>query len=133
VVLYVLLDLKRAGLGVRELVDRLEQAVMTVLSEYGVHAEGRPKAPGVYVNRQKIAALGLRIRRGCSYHGLSVNVDMNLAPFQQINPCGDPGLETIDMKRLGIHVPWDQVASRLGTSLASQLGYSRLRTLDRRN
>lgn len=91
-VVYLMLDLKRLGIGVRELVERIEAAVIAVLAGYGIHAAGRREAPGVYVDGAKIAALGLRVRRGCSYHGLSFNVDADLAAFRGINPCGYAGL-----------------------------------------
>ncbi len=93
IVVYVLIDLRRRGLGVRQLVSLLEQAAIDLLTGYGITAYTRRDAPGVYVQGKKIAALGLRVRHGCSYHGLSLNVAMNLAPFQRINPCGYPGLE----------------------------------------
>jgi lipoyl(octanoyl) transferase len=91
-VVYLLYDLRRCGQGVRWLVDALEETVVDLLAGYGVVAESRRDAPGVYVQGAKIASLGLRVRRGCSYHGLSLNVDMDLAPFQCINPCGFEGL-----------------------------------------
>ncbi len=89
---YPLLDLRRAGLGVKRLVNLLEQCVIDLLDTYGITAARRPSAPGVYVADAKIASLGLRIRNGCSYHGLALNVAMNLEPFRRINPCGYPGL-----------------------------------------
>lgn len=91
-VLYVLIDLKRANLGVRALVRAMEQAVITLLAEFGIHAQARSDAPGVYVDGAKIASLGLKIRRQKSYHGLALNVNMNLTPFQMINPCGLKGM-----------------------------------------
>ncbi len=91
-VLYILMDLRRRGLGVRDLVDMMEAALISVLDGFGIAANSRRDAPGVYVAEEKIAQLGLRVRRGCSYHGLSLNVDMDLEPFQRINPCGFPGL-----------------------------------------
>jgi len=93
IVVYVLIDLRRRGLGVRQLVDLLETAIGDLLTGYGIAAHTRRDAPGVYVQGKKIAALGLRVRHGCSYHGLSLNVAMDLAPFQRINPCGYAGLE----------------------------------------
>jgi lipoyl(octanoyl) transferase len=102
VVIYVLVDLKRRGYGVKELVARMEQAVIDLLAESGVRAERRAGAPGVYVGDAKIAALGLRIRQGRSYHGLALNVDMNLAPFALINPCGYPGMAVTQTRDLGI-------------------------------
>lgn len=102
VVIYLLLDMRRRGLSVRPLVRRMEQAVIDLLAESAVAAQGRVDAPGVYVNGAKIAALGLRIRNGCCYHGLALNVDMDLSPFHAINPCGYPGLEVTQMRDLGI-------------------------------
>jgi lipoyl(octanoyl) transferase len=102
VVIYVLLDLKRRGYGVKELVNRLEQAVIDLLAERSVFADRRAGAPGVYVDGAKIAALGLRVRRGCTYHGLAFNVDMDLAPFAAIDPCGYPGMAVTQTRDLGI-------------------------------
>jgi lipoyl(octanoyl) transferase len=101
-VVYTLLDLKRRQLGVQSLVNRLEQAVIDLLAEHSISAERRDKAPGVYVDGRKIAALGLRVRRGCSFHGLSLNVNMDLSPFERINPCGYEGLEVTQLADLGI-------------------------------
>ena len=98
-VLYLLLDLRRRHCGVRDLVDLIEHSVVRLLAEYGIEAQPRRDAPGVYVGAQKIASLGLRVRRGCSYHGLALNVDMDLEPFQRINPCGYAGLEVTSMAR----------------------------------
>lgn len=121
VVAYVLLDLKRRGYGVRELVQRLEQAVIDLLGEYGVTTQRRAKAPGVYVTDKKIAALGLRIKQGCSYHGLALNVDMDLAPFQSINPCGYEGLEVTQLRDLGVVESPEIVAQRLAKLLTTLL------------
>jgi lipoyl(octanoyl) transferase len=98
-VLYLLVDLRRRGLAVRALVDIIEQGVVALLAGYGIAASGRPGAPGVYVDGEKIASLGLRVRRGCSYHGLALNVDMDLEPFSRINPCGHAGLAVTSMAR----------------------------------
>jgi lipoyl(octanoyl) transferase len=100
VVAYVLLDLKRRGLMVRELVARLEQATIDLLAQHGIEARRLSGAPGVYVGGSKIAALGLRIRNGCCYHGLALNVDMDLSPFSAINPCGYEGMEVTQMRDL---------------------------------
>ncbi len=102
VVLYLLLDLRRRGLSVRPLVRIMEQAVIDVLAAYGVPAAGRNEAPGVYVNGAKIAALGLRIRNHCCYHGIALNVDMDLSPFHAIDPCGYPGLAVTQARDLGM-------------------------------
>ena len=99
-VVYVLLDVRRAGLTVRGLVSAIERAVISVLAGYGIEAVADPKAPGVYVAGRKIAALGLKVSRGRSYHGLSLNVDMDLEPFARINPCGYPDLEVTSMAQL---------------------------------
>jgi lipoyl(octanoyl) transferase len=102
IVLYALLDMRRGGLTVRPLVRKMEQAVIDLLAAYGVAAEGRIAAPGVYVNGAKIAALGLRIRNGCCYHGLAFNADMDLSPFHAIDPCGYPGLAVTQARDLGV-------------------------------
>jgi len=102
VVLYLLLDLRRRGLSVRPLVRIMEQAVIDVLAAYGVPAAGRNEAPGVYVNGAKIAALGLRIRNHCCYHGIAFNIDMDLAPFHAIDPCGYSGLAVTQARDLGV-------------------------------
>lgn len=99
-VLYTLIDLKRRGMTVRDLVTALEETVITLLAQYGITATADPKAPGVYVSGRKIASLGLKVSRGCSYHGLAFNVDLDLAPFLQINPCGFPGLEVTSLAQL---------------------------------
>jgi len=112
-VAYLLLDLRRRGLGIRPLVRLMEQAVINLLAGYGIAAHGRAQAPGVYVGEAKIAALGLRIRNGCCYHGLALNVDVDLAPFQAINPCGYPGLEVTRTRDLGITDPKARIGDRL--------------------
>jgi lipoyl(octanoyl) transferase len=99
-VVYPLLDLRRRNLGIKHLVQLLEECVIELLAGYAIRARRRPGAPGVYVDGAKIAALGLRVRRGCSYHGLSLNVDMDLAPFGRINPCGYPGLSVTQLAAL---------------------------------
>ncbi|MHB1101082.1 MAG: lipoyl(octanoyl) transferase LipB [Burkholderiales bacterium] len=101
-VLYLLLDLKRRNTGVRALVTTMENSVVRLLENHGVQAESRRDAPGVYAGSAKIASLGLRVRRGCCYHGLSLNVDMDLSPFSMIDPCGYRGLEVTRTKDLGI-------------------------------
>jgi len=116
-VAYLLLDLKRRGYGVRELVSRMEQAIIDLLADYGIEGTRRAKAPGVYVANQKIAALGLRIKHGMSYHGLALNVDMDLAPFSHINPCGYEGLEVTQLKTLGVTENVDRVMEKLGHQL----------------
>jgi len=113
VVLYTLLDLNRLGLGVRALVRMLEQTVIDLLGRYGVDAEGRVDAPGVYVDDAKIAALGLRIRHGRCYHGLALNVDMDLSPFGLIDPCGYRGLQVTQLRDLGVQASIETVADDL--------------------
>jgi len=121
VVAYLLIDLKRRGYGVRELVSRMERAVIEVLADYGVMAEARKDAPGVYVDGKKIAALGLRIKHGCSYHGLALNVDMDLAPFAAINPCGYPGLEVTQTRDLNIADGLEALGAKLLQALQRNL------------
>ena len=113
IVTYVLLDLRRRNLGVKNLVHNLEQAVLDLLKHYGLAGERRPNAPGVYINGEKVAALGLRVRRGCSFHGLSLNVDMDLEPFTRINPCGYQGLKTTQLKDLLENIHITQVTTDL--------------------
>lgn len=99
-VIYLMLNIKRRKLGVRHLVTAMEEAVVGLLAKYGVKAYPKPDAPGVYVDEKKVCSLGLRIRNGCSFHGLALNVNMDLSPFQRINPCGYAGMEMIDTARL---------------------------------
>ncbi len=122
-VVYPLLDLRRLKLGVRELVVALEQAVIRTLAEYDIEAHGRRDAPGVYVGQRKIASLGLRIRRGSSYHGLAFNVGMDLEPFQRINPCGFQGLEVTQVSELGGPSDIEAVATVMKRHLPDVLGY----------
>lgn len=117
IVAYLLLDLRRWKLNVRELVNRMEQAVVDVLGEYGVAAQGRVDAPGVYVGDAKIASLGLKIRHGCCYHGLALNVDMNLTPFSHINPCGYQGLRVTQCVELGITAGISELQAQLAQNL----------------
>ena len=122
-VVYLLLDLRRRGLGVRALVDLIEEVLVALLADYGIEAAADPKAPGVYVAGRKIASLGLRVRRGCSYHGLALNVDMDLEPFSRINPCGHQGLEVTSMAELLApgHVAMDGVGEQLLAALHHRL------------
>ena len=117
VVAYLLLDMKRRGLAVRSLVRRMETAVINLLADFGISAEGSVEAPGVYVSGAKIAALGLRVTRGCCYHGIALNVDMDLSPFHAIDPCGYPGLEVTQLKDLGVDEDVSKVAGRLADLL----------------
>ena len=122
-VIYLLVDIKRRGMGVRNLVSLIEDAIVQLLSEYQIDAAANPEAPGVYVGSEKIASLGLRVRRGCTYHGLSLNVDMDLEPFRRINPCGFAGLQVTSMaKCLATARPdIDEVGRRLQAILATAL------------
>ncbi|AXQ30283.1 lipoyl(octanoyl) transferase LipB [Solimonas sp. K1W22B-7] len=117
IVVYLLVDLRRLGYSIRSLVTRIEQSLVATLAVYGIAANADPQAPGVYVDGAKIASLGLRVRQGCSYHGLSLNVDMDLAPFSRINPCGYQGLCMTQVRELG--GPADLAA--VGTELERQL------------
>ena len=123
-VVYLLLDIKRRHLGVRALVSHMEQAIINVLASYDLVATGERKAPGVYVEGRKIAALGLRVRNGRTYHGLSLNVDMDLTPFSRINPCGYAGLEVTQTTELGIPSTPTQLSAQLLTALWHELGYN---------
>ncbi len=123
-VAYLMLNLRRQGLGVRELVTAMERALVDVLAGYGIEAAPKADAPGVYVNGEKIASLGLRVRHGCSFHGLALNVDMDMSPFQRINPCGYAGLKMVQLKDLLKATPTlDEVAQRLERALRERLGY----------
>lgn len=117
IVAYLLLDMRRWKISVRELVRLMEQAVIDLLGEYGVAATGRADAPGVYVNDAKVASLGLKISNGCCYHGLALNVDMDLAPFANINPCGHAGLRVTQCCELGITAPINELQAELAQNL----------------
>ena len=123
VVIYCLLDVRRLGLSVRGLVTALEQSVIEMLATHNVTAYARSNAPGVYVEDAKVASLGLRIRQGRSYHGLSLNVDMDLEPFCRINPCGYPGLRVTQLRDLGVALTPDAAAQALLPHLGHHLGY----------
>lgn len=118
---YFLLDLRRWGLGIRSLVTLIETAVINVLASYGIHANARSDAPGVYVNGAKIASLGLRIRRGCSYHGLSFNINMDLKPFECINPCGMKNLAITQLYDFESKISMPVVIEQLQAILIQQL------------
>lgn len=121
IVAYTLIDLRRARIGVREMVSRLEQSVIAVLAQHGIAARARADAPGVYVGNSKIASLGLRVRRGSCYHGVSFNIDMDLTPFGYINPCGHAGMAVTDLSSLGGRVDMAQAKQQFTAALASQL------------
>ncbi|SDW76449.1 lipoyl(octanoyl) transferase [Pseudomonas kuykendallii] len=125
-VAYLMLDLRRLGLGVRELVTAMEQSLVELLAGYAVDAAPKADAPGVYVAGDKVASLGLRVSRGCSFHGLALNVDMDMSPFGRINPCGYAGLKMVQLRDLLETPPTlDEVAQRLERILRQRLGYVR--------
>lgn len=124
-VIYLLLNLHRRKLGVRKLVSIIEASIIKLLASYQITARNDPQAPGVYVGKKKIAALGLRVSRGCTTHGLSLNVDMDLQPFTRINPCGYENLEIIQCKDLGISSTLSQLADELVDILQQQLLFSK--------
>lgn len=120
-VIYLMFDLKRHGWGVRRLVTAIEKAIIQLLASYGINAAARADAPGVYVDNAKIAALGLRVRRGCSFHGLALNVDMDLTPFTDINPCGYAGMTVTQLIDHGISESMDSIADKLISTLREEL------------
>ena len=121
-VVYPLINVRRARLGIRELVIALENAIIAYCAEHHIQAVGRRDAPGIYVDGKKLASIGLRIRRGCSYHGLALNVGMSLEPFQRINPCGFAGLQVTDLQTLGLDADVSDVARALAPYLLEALG-----------
>jgi len=122
-VIYLLVSLREAELGIRRLVGLMEQSIIGLLDAYGIVAESRADAPGVYVDGRKIASLGLRVRRGCTYHGLALNVSNDLEPFRRINPCGYAGLEVTSTRLLGIADSRETLATELVERLSGLLGY----------
>ena len=112
-VMYLLLDIRRAGIGIRALVSLIEESVIGFLQEQGIRAQSRADAPGVYVDGKKIASLGLRVRGGCTYHGVALNVDMNLEPFSRINPCGLVGMQMTQLRDLGVALDADAAGAAL--------------------
>lgn len=132
VVIYTLIDIRRRGLFVKDTVCRLEQALINTLEGFGINgAQRKTNAPGVYVPDPdlgpdgpvaKIAAIGLKVTRGCTYHGIALNVHMDLEPFTRINPCGYAGMRTVDMATMGVRESWQAVADRLCDSIESQMG-----------
>ena len=127
IVLYPLLDLKRLGIGVRDYVCRIEQAIIDTLGEWNIGARRKEGAPGVYVNGAKVAALGIRVRRGCTFHGLAFNIAMDLEPFRRINPCGYAGLEVVSMSDLGGPGGMEAVKPVLLAEIARQFGLAPVR------
>ncbi|MDH0749123.1 lipoyl(octanoyl) transferase LipB [Pseudomonas sp. GD03842] len=128
-VAYLLLDVRRLGFGVRELVTRIEHSLIELLASFGVAAAAKPEAPGVYVDGAKIASLGLRIRNGCSFHGLALNVDMDLDPFKRINPCGYAGLAMTQLREQAGPIEFAEVSARLRAQLVRHLDYAEQTTL----
>ena len=128
-VAYLMLDVRRLGYGVRELVTRMEQCLIDLLASYGVSAAAKADAPGVYVDGAKIASLGLRIRNGCSFHGLALNVDMDLEPFRRINPCGYVGLAMTQLRDHAGPIEFAEVGARLRSQLVKHLDYAEQTTL----
>ncbi len=120
-VVYPLIDIRRLGIGVRDLIVALEKSVIDLIVPYGVRAVGRRDAPGVYVEGRKLASVGMRIRRGASYHGLALNVDMDLTPFARINPCGMVGMEVTQLRELGVSGNVEQIGRDLASGLARGL------------
>lgn len=120
--IYPLIDIKRNKLGVRDLVTALEQCIVDMASEFDIEAAARADAPGVYVDGRKLASVGLRIKRGASYHGMALNVDVDLEPFSRINPCGYRDLELVDLRRLGVRNSMHDVTERVLRHLLDHLG-----------
>ena len=120
--IYPLLDIRRAGIGIRNLVTALEQSVVDLAADFGIHAASRCDAPGVYIDGVKVASVGLRIRRGASFHGMALNVHVDLEPFSRINPCGFEDLELTDLQSLGAASDLNEVADRLLPLLLRHLG-----------
>ena len=118
---YTLFDLKRRNIGVRQMVSILESSVISLLNTLGIEAQARSDAPGVYVDNRKIASLGLRVKRGACYHGLSLNIDMDLKPFSYINPCGLPGMEMIDLKSLGVDLTMEQAKQQFVSAFKAEM------------
>ncbi len=125
-VAYFLINLRRKKLGVRDLVTHIENLVINTLNQYNIDSAARPDAPGVYVDGKKICSLGLRIRKGCSFHGLALNVNMDLSPFQRINPCGYAGMEMVQVSQLGGPEDLEQVEKTLVEQLVTLLGYEQV-------
>ncbi len=123
-IIYLLIDLKRKGINVRQLVSSMENSVVKLLAEANIHGLARADAPGVYVRDKKIASVGLRLKKECCYHGISLNVDMDLAPFSAIDPCGYRGLEVTQLRDLAIYLSQAEAAEKLLKYLTKELGYS---------
>lgn len=132
-VAYFLINLRRKKLGVRDLVTHIENLVINTLKAYNIESTARPDAPGVYVDGRKICSLGLRIRKGCSFHGLALNVNMDLSPFQRINPCGYAGMEMVQVSQLGGPDDVIQVENKLVEELVKLLGYEQVEFISTNN
>ena len=128
-IVYLLINIRRKEFNVRDLVTIIEQSIIELLSDYNVDASAKADAPGVYVKGKKIASLGLKIRRGCSFHGLALNVDMDLSPFLQINPCGYAGLEMTQCKNEGINLSVNELAPLLIEKMNRELQYSQIESI----
>ncbi|GAB0068883.1 hypothetical protein IBA8402_46490 [Pseudomonas syringae] len=124
-----MLDVRRLGFGVRDLVTRIENTLIALLADYGIKAAAKADAPGVYVDGAKVASLGLRIRNGCSFHGLALNVDMDLEPFRRINPCGYAGLAMTQLSDQAGQIEFSEVSARLRAQLVKHLDYAEQATL----
>jgi lipoyl(octanoyl) transferase len=124
IVIYPLIDLKRHKIGIKALVNGLEEALIQTMAEYGIKAKRKEKAPGVYVDGKKIASLGLRVRKGCTFHGLAFNIRMDLDPFSRINPCGFAGLEVIQLSQLNDEVEFEKVQEILINKLCEILNFT---------
>lgn len=124
VVIYLLIDLKRKSLNVRQLVSAMENSIINLLAEHGITAHARSDAPGVYVDGRKIASLGLRLKQQCCYHGLALNVDMDLSPFDSIDPCGYKGMQVTQLRDLAIQLGTQEVGADLLKKLAANLAYT---------
>lgn len=129
-IVYLLIDIRRLGVGVRALVSAMEQATIALLQGFKLAPYARPDAPGVYIGQQKIASLGLRIKRGYSYHGLALNIDMDLKPFTHITPCGLTDVSVTDLAQLGVRQPFTAIMEQLLIHLSQQLGYRTTTPID---
>jgi len=124
IVIYPLIDLKRHKIGIKALINGIEEALIQTMAEYGVQAKRKEKAPGVYVDGKKIASLGLRVRKGCTFHGLAFNIRMNLEPFSRINPCGFAGLKVIQLSDLNTKIELEEVQEILINKLCKILNFT---------
>lgn len=129
-VIYLMVDIRRSKLTIRELVTQIEQSIVTLMAPYGVDAYPRADAPGVYVDSKKLCSLGLRVRKGCTFHGLALNVDMDLSPFLRINPCGYAGMEMIQTRTLGGPVNCAEASEQLIPILAANIGSTRYQVVE---